>query len=705
LLVKINPTRIVSLDVRITTVWDSRLVSDDFSCARLVYFINFFGINMYRLSTGIAFFLIFCSIFLSNQSVAANNIESLSWLPFLTANMQRLQPDKNCPQNQVNDLQVNKNGQQINSYIRQVNWDLDCIQSTIKKDQAAIVVDQQKQIVQLLNQLVVLPKFELNLNTINLTSKLIKTTFSSKLSIKKSSSTIFVTFKSNLLKGKISLNLQSKKLLVNANFLLDKLSDYIHLTDLQSYYFHNNLSLSYQSDLNYWQMGRFKADWQGDIPEVAENVKLSIQGEVDLLKKHLTLSTFLVNAQKILMPISEKQSWKTGYIKLKNNGPVLLNYADMKIESLPLHIRLGTSSILTKVERGKSKRTRIDKQKLPPLFMQLAITGMKNNLLVDWGGVLLNQKLSGKLFLDAEFVKLQVLDNSVNLKSLVDSARSYVDGLDLLEIEKGVIKLNILAQYQRHKKIMMFNSQLITDDISGKNDNIIFDGASFNSRLHYQVNDQNEISILEDKQQLKVANLFVGVPIQSLQIDARIEGGEPVVQHFKARLLGGRLDFDDFKLNAPSQTILNVGGISLAEIIKYSAYPEIKSEAVIDGMLPLTLTANGPQIINGIIFARPPGGYIKVPENTVIKAMGRGNPTFSFTMQLLSNFQFDTMLGRIGYTSDGESDLKIEIKGISPTVSGTQPVNFNYSHNENILKLLKTLRFNDELVRDIKERY
>ena len=122
-------------------------------------------------------------------------------------------------------------------------------------------------------------------------------------------------------------------------------------------------------------------------------------------------------------------------------------------------------------------------------------------------------------------------------------------------------------------------------------------------------------------------------------------------------------------------------------------------------MLPLTLTREGPEIKDGVIFARVPGGYIKVPENTVIKAMGRGNPTFSFTMKLLSNFQFDTMQGRIGYTSDGESDLKIEIKGISPTVSGTQPINFNYSHNENILKLLKSLRFNEELVRDIKERY
>ena len=72
---------------------------------------------------------------------------------------------------------------------------------------------------------------------------------------------------------------------------------------------------------------------------------------------------------------------------------------------------------------------------------------------------------------------------------------------------------------------------------------------------------------------------------------------------------------------------------------------------------------------------------------------------------MLSNLQFDTLQGVIDYAADGESDLKIEMKGINPNVSGTRPVTFNYSHNENILKLLKSLRFNEQLIKQIEERY
>jgi hypothetical protein len=659
---------------------------------------------MFQLGKRSALFFIFLGIFVSSQATLADNIKSLNWLPLLTVSMQKLLPDKNCPQNQVNDLQVNKNSTQVNSNIREINWDLNCTQSKSKKVQSKTVINNQ-QISLLLKHLLELPEFKLNINAINLTSELIKITFSSHLSISKVASQIFITFKSDLLQGKVSLNLQSKKFIANADVMLEELPRFIQFTKQQSHYLNNKLSIGFQSDLNDWQKGRFSVDWQGSVAKFSDHVDLSIEGQIDFFSKKLILSTFFVNAKQVLAPIAEDKSWKTDYIKLKNSGLVLFNYANMSIKSLPLDLRLGSSHLLTKIARGKSKRMRIDNQKLPSLFMQLAINGRKSELLVDWELAVLNQKLEGKLFLDPKLIKLQLLENTLHIQSLVKSSRNYVDGLDRIHIEKGIIKLDLSAQYQRKNKTLTFKSKLITDDVSGKKDNITFDGISFNSDLHYLVDAQNNISILEDKQQLKVANLFVGLPIQAIQVDAIMAAGKPVIQHFKARLLGGRLDFDDFKLNAPSQTILNVGGISMAEMIKYSAYPEIKSQAIIDGMLPLTLTIDGPKVTDGIIFARPPGGYIKVPENTIIKAMGDGNSDLSFTMQLLSNFQFHTMLGRVGYNSDGESDLNIEIKGISPAISGTQPINFNYSHNENILKLLESLRFNDELVDDIKERF
>lgn len=654
---------------------------------------------------GIAFFMLFFVCVSASRSAPENSIERLNWLPLLTASMKRFQPDRNCPNNTINDLNVEKQQAKVVSTIREVNWNINCSESH-KKHQAPLS-DKQKteQIHRLLIQLSKLPPFKLDFNAINLTAKTVKTVFSSQLLIDKSASLLTVDLNSDLLAGQVKLNLHSKKLNVDAMVKLDKISTYIRLTEKQQSYLNNNLILHYQSDLKHWFKGIFSVSWQGVIDDVSENIVISIVGEVNLFKELLILTDLSVNAKKISILLSDTQSWETEYIKLKISEPASLNLAKWRLEKLALQLRIGRSRLLSKVERGKSKRIRIDKQKLPPLYLQLSMKGKVDDLLVDWKLVLLNQMLLGKLSVTSQLIKLQMAENQINLESLLASASKYVEGLDLVVIDKGTIQLGVFSEYDRNNKTIKFESRVNSDEISGKKGDVLFDGVFFNSRLHYFVDEQRGITVHEDKQQLKVANLFIGVPIQALQVDAQIATGKPNIQHFKARLLGGRLDFDDFKLNAPSQTILNIAGISLAEIIKYSAYPEIQSQALIDGMLPLILTEAGPEIINGSIFARPPGGYIKVPENTVTKAMGRGNPALSFTLQLLSNFQFDTMQGVIGYTSDGESDLKIEIKGISPTVSGTQPINFNYSHNENILKLLKSLRFNEELVRDIKERY
>jgi len=657
------------------------------------------------LGKGVAFFLLFCGSLMTNQSARANSIENLNWLPLLTASMKSFQPDRSCPNNQINDLKVDKQATKIVSSIGEVNWDINCFKSSKKNETALSNKQKSEQISLLLTQISNLPSFKLDFNAINIIAKVLKTELSSNLSINKNTSHLVVDINSELLTGKIKLDLHSKKLHVDAVVEADKLPTYIHLSEQQKGYLSSPLKLNYQSDLKQWHKGLFSVDWQGAVKDMSKDVTVSFAGELNLFSEQLTLTNLSINAKKVTVPLSESQSWETGYIKLKTSEVASLDLAKLQIEKLPLQLRIGSSRILTKVERGKSKRIRIDKQKLPSLFLQLATSGEADDLLVGWRLVVLNQTLQGKLSVTPQLIKLQMAENQVNLESLLVSAGKYVEGLDLIVIEKGGLQLDLLSEYDRHSKTITFESQFTSDEIVGKKDNLLFDGVYFSSRLHYFVDDQKTITVHEDKQQLKIANLFVGVPIQAIQVDAQIDAGKPVVQHFKARLLGGRVDFDDFKVNAPSQTALNISGVNLAEVIKYSAYPEIGLTGIIDGILPLKLTASGPEINDGLIFARPPGGYIKVPKDTVTKTMGGASPAISLTLQILSNFQFDTMQGKIGYTSNGESDLKVEIKGISPKVSGIHPINFNYSHSENILKLLKSLRFNDELVRDIKERY
>jgi len=659
---------------------------------------------MNKLGKGAAFFIAMLVMLTNSYATRASSMESLAWLPLLSANIKKLQPDKKCPQNQLRNLQVNKRNGQIESKISALHWDLDCVQTQTASDPS--LSEKEKQQVQLfIKQLSTLPNFKLSIHQIKLITRLFNRAFIASLSIQKTASTVTMTLKSDLLNVQASLLLDSKKLRVDASVDLSKIPNHIALTTHQARYLNGALVLRYESDLDHWQQGEFAVDWQGRVINASDSVSLSMLGTIDLLEERIILTTILVNAEKVEVTLSDQQSWKAGYIKLSNVNPAHFDYAQQQVEHLSLALRIGSSNLLTRVERGESKRIRTDQQKIPSILLQSTITGRTDKLQADWRLTLLNQALNGELLLARNIVALQIVKNSINIKLLLAGLSDYIEEAALVDIESGELLLDLNAEYNLHDQSTMVNGALVSTEIAGKKEDILFDGVQLNSEFNYLIDAQKRVIIKKDKQQLKIENLFVGVPIQALQVNARLQYFDPIVDHFKARLLGGRLDFDDFKINAPSQTTVHLSGISFAELIKYSAYPEIQGKGLIDGVLPLTLTDAGPEIAEGVISARDPGGYIKVPENTVIKAMGRANPAFSLTMQLLSNFQFDTMQGRIGYTSDGESDLRVEIKGISPTVSGTQPINFNYSHNENILKLLKSLRFNDELLRDIKERY
>ena len=431
---------------------------------------------------------------------------------------------------------------------------------------------------------------------------------------------------------------------------------------------------------------------------------MSAAGSLALLTQQINLKKLIFNLKNVRYKISAQRDWQTTYMKLKLVKPALINLSSLSVKSLPLQLRVGRSVLLTKVPQGKSQRIRVDKQKLPSLFAAVNAQGSLHNMAASWHLSLLNQPLKGELFYVHNKLKLEIPDTPLSAQKLVEALRSYLPELQLVEITSGDINLQLSAYYDLNKQVAAVKSIINASDIAGTDDSVLFDGVTLDSKLDYRFEKQRLI-INRDKQQLKIANLFIGVPIQALQLDAQVNGFDVIVDHFKARLLGGRIDFADFKLKAPSQTSIKLSGLSLSEVIRYSAYPEIKSKGIIDGVLPLSLTEQGPVIKNGKVSARYPGGYIKVPENTVIKTMGRENPAFSFTMQMLSNLQFDTLQGVFDYAADGESSLKIEMKGINPNVSGTRPVTFNYSHNENILKLLESLRFNERLIKQIEERY
>ncbi|MCG6201012.1 YdbH domain-containing protein [Psychromonas antarctica] len=655
-----------------------------------------------------------CLMLLNSVTVAAAQLPDkslLAWLPVLTSNIKLLQPNLNCPQNQITNIQVNKKENQVKVDIAAINWDFNCgkvqtLENPVENNLSSVIKNKQigSQFNALFDFSPRLPDTTITIKSLTLTSAFIKNKFISSLLIKKTQQALMFTLKSEGVNAKLTIKLSDKSFMLESAFSLAKIA---HLIDLPIELKNNtaeDLSLHYASDLNAWWKGVFSINWQGVLGDLTEQGKMSAEGEIDLLKNQLKLNQLAGDLQNITYKISAQQHWKTNSVRLKLVQPAIINLATMEISSLPLTLHIGNSALQTKVLRGKAQRIRVDTQKLPAVLLTVTAKGRPLAFSLDWRLSSLEQILTGSIVSAGKIIKLTIPSSPLSAQTLVSSLQSYLPILEPLQVEAGNINLQLAVLYDSSNNSGQLKSTLIIDKLAGEYNNVLFDGITGNSELDYRF-EKGRITINQDQQQLKIENLFIGIPIQALQFDGRLNAFKPVIDHLKARLLDGRIDVDDLKLTPPSQTVINISAISLSEVIRYSAYPEIQSSAIMDGALPLYLSDQGASIKAGVVFARPPGGYIKVPENTVIEAMGKGNPALAYTLQLLSNFQFDTLQGDIGYTPEGDANLKIKIKGISPNISGIHPINFNYSHQENILKLLKSLRFDEQLLEQIKERY
>ncbi len=69
----------------------------------------------------------------------------------------------------------------------------------------------------------------------------------------------------------------------------------------------------------------------------------------------------------------------------------------------------------------------------------------------------------------------------------------------------------------------------------------------------------------------------------------------------------------------------------------------------------------------------------------------------SLLLRLLKDLNYHQLSSQVSYQSNGDTTLKVSIKGKSPALSAQREVNFNYTHQENLLQLLKSLRITHDV--------
>ncbi|WP_221049384.1 YdbH domain-containing protein [Shewanella carassii] len=170
----------------------------------------------------------------------------------------------------------------------------------------------------------------------------------------------------------------------------------------------------------------------------------------------------------------------------------------------------------------------------------------------------------------------------------------------------------------------------------------------------------------------------------------------------QGELLKGQMLLPSFRLrlNAPSNAYLVLQGLSLEELLAIQPQEGIYADGIFDGVLPVFITGGQVSVKGGRLAARAPGGLIKVGNNPAVAQMRAGQPYLDFAFSTLEHLQYSTLASTYDMAPDGEAWLKVEVKGKAEGIE--RPIHLNYSHEENMLQLLRSLTIGDKLQTQIE---
>lgn len=180
-----------------------------------------------------------------------------------------------------------------------------------------------------------------------------------------------------------------------------------------------------------------------------------------------------------------------------------------------------------------------------------------------------------------------------------------------------------------------------------------------------------------------------------------------IIEEVHSNVLGGRINVPLIRFDT-SEQINSFGvefeGIKVEELAALESGSGIKATGQLDGVLPIILLPEGPQVPAGSLYARSPGGIVQYRGQTA-ESLKESNPSVGLAMQVLSDFRYDTLRTDVTYQPTGELNLGLKFQGYNPTFFDGQETHFNLNLDYNLLDLLESLRISNDIVQKLENKY
>ncbi|TLX45664.1 hypothetical protein C1E24_17265 [Pseudoalteromonas phenolica] len=303
---------------------------------------------------------------------------------------------------------------------------------------------------------------------------------------------------------------------------------------------------------------------------------------------------------------------------------------------------------------------------------------------------------------------IDVFDMNLSLRhELVNKAQPF----QLVMIEQDLIGLQpVLEQIAPKLKIEKGSTSVVASgDLVSQN--VEFDvqfGASALFDTHYISNASGKITgqvnsgvINIPKTTVTIDEFRSGAVLTNITADLQAQDNQAWLSAITAEAFDGLLTANKVRLTqAPQRIEAKAENLDLAILAKAGREAGVTLTGRVSGELPIEVRDGKVSITEGKLYNLG-AGLLSVSENASVNALKAQQPQLKTVIGLLDNLDIDTLHSDVALTEDGWLTLGVNIKGENK--SQAQPVNFNYTHHENIYTLFKALRLNDEISQQVEK--
>ncbi len=202
---------------------------------------------------------------------------------------------------------------------------------------------------------------------------------------------------------------------------------------------------------------------------------------------------------------------------------------------------------------------------------------------------------------------------------------------------------------------------------------------------------------LRSHQAITIQQANIGIPITDISFHLQGQPAQWQLAQLQAKLLGGKARLEAIGWPNSDEQTLMLEWLDLKQVsaLQNNPNPDVSLSGHVSGSFPLTLRDGKLSIRDGRLDNQQPL-HLKLNPSASFKAMGGSNMAVQFALDTLSELDISVFNAGLDMAEDGWIDVSAKIDGVNPR-KGSQPIVLNYSHKENILDLLRSLRIGDEV--------